>query len=81
MNLFRLILSCEDYNPPKTGLMTESIPPPGVLEAHQSKLAFFKATTCQQLLERLVGEYLLLSDDELQTWEDAPEEFGEEMQL
>ena len=58
--------------------MTESIPPPGVLEAHQAKLGFFKASTCQQLLERLVGDYLLLSDDELQMWEDSPEEFGEE---
>ncbi len=47
------------------------------MEAHQAKLAFFKASTCQHLLEKLVGDYLLLSQDELQAWEDSPEEFGE----
>lgn len=47
------------------------------MEAHQAKLSFFKASTCQQLLERLVAHYLLLSDEELQEWQDNPEEFGE----
>lgn len=78
LNLFRLILVCEDYNPPKPGLMTESIPPPGIMEAHQARLEFFKASRCQHLLEELIGHYLLLSDEELQTWQDSPEDFGKE---
>lgn len=54
-----------------------AVPPPGIMEAHQAKLAFFKASMCQQLLEKLVVHYLLLTDEELQCWENSPEEFGE----
>ena len=34
-----------------------------MLEAHQAKLTFFKAATCQYLLERLVGHFMLLSEE------------------
>lgn len=54
-----------------------AVPPPGILEAHKAKLTFFKAATCQQILERLVGHYLPLTAEELQTWENNPEEFGQ----
>ena len=47
------------------------------MEAHEAKLGFFKAAICQQLLEKLVGHYLLLTDEELQVWENSPEEFSE----
>ena len=46
------------------------------MEAHQAKLAFFKASTCQQMLERLVGHYLPLSAEELQSWDENSEDFG-----
>jgi hypothetical protein len=46
------------------------------MEAHQAKLAFFKASVCQQMLERLVGHYLPLSAEELQCWDDNSEDFG-----
>ena len=46
------------------------------MEAHQAKLSFFKAATCQQMLERLIGHYLPLTAEELQTWEESAEEFG-----
>ena len=55
---------------------TTAVPPPGVMEAHQAKLAFFKASICQQMLERLVGHYLPLSAEELQSWDDNSEDFG-----
>ncbi len=35
------------------------------MEAHQAKLAFFKADVCRVLLERLVGHYMLLSEEVL----------------
>ena len=38
-------------------------PPPQVMEAHQAKLRFFKASTCQELLERLVGHFMVLSEE------------------
>ena len=47
------------------------------MEAHQAKLTFFKAATCQRMLEHLVGHYLPLTSEELQSWEDNPEEFGQ----
>jgi len=47
------------------------------MEAHQAKLRFFKASTCQELLERLVGHFMVLSEEELSNWEDDPEDFGE----
>ena len=46
------------------------------MEAHQAKITFFKASTCQQILERLVGHYLPLSAEELQCWDENPEDFG-----
>ena len=53
-----------------------AVPPPGIMEAHQAKLAFFKASVCEQMLERLIGHYLPLSDEELQCWNDNSEDFG-----
>ena len=55
---------------------TTAVPPPGVMEAHQAKLAFFKASTCQQMLEHLVGHYLPLSAEELKSWDENSEDFG-----
>ena len=43
--------------------LSAASPPPQVMEAHQAKLRFFKASTCQQLLERLVGHFMLLSEE------------------
>ena len=36
-------------------------PPPQVMDAQQAKLAFFKALTCQTILQRLVCHYMPLS--------------------
>ncbi len=51
--------------------------PPGVMEAHRAKLSFFKASVCEAMLERLVGHYLLLSEEELENWNTNTEEFCE----
>ena len=51
--------------------------PPGIVEAHQAKLMFFTAETCSHILERLVGHYLLLTDEELALWTQEPESYGE----
>ena len=51
--------------------------PPGVMEAHHAKLSFFKASVCETMLERLVGHYLLLSEEELENWNTNIEEFCE----
>ena len=53
-----------------------AVPPPGVMEGHQAKLSFFKVSTCHQMLERLIGHYLPLSEEELQHWEENAEDFG-----
>lgn len=66
-------LSLGIYCPPPPMPYDTAVPPPGVMEAHEVKLAFFKASTCQQMLEHLIGHYLPLSAEELQCWDD---EFG-----
>lgn len=78
LNLFSQILRCEDYSPPETIRLSEVSPPPQVMEAHQAKLTFFKASACQAMLERLVCHFMLLSDEELRDWEEDPEDFVQE---
>ena len=46
------------------------------MDAHQAKLGFFKASMCHNILEMLVGHYLILTDKELALWNDNPEEFS-----
>lgn len=48
------------------------------MEAHRAKLDFFKAPMCQKLLKKLVTHYLVLTDEELLSWENSQEEFGKE---
>ena len=51
--------------------------PPGVMEAHHAKLEFFKASISEHMLERLVGKYMLLSEEELENWNTDTEDFCE----
>jgi hypothetical protein len=78
LNLLRQIVQCEDYSLPTNLRLSESSPPPQVIEAQQAKLNFFKASTCQAIMERLICHFMPLSGQELQRWEDDPEEFAQE---
>jgi hypothetical protein len=78
MNLLKQIIKCEDYDLPTNLQLSKSVPPPQVMDAQQAKLAFFKASTCQTILQRLVCHYMPLSQQELQNWEDDAEEFAQE---
>ena len=49
----------------------------GVMEAHHAKLEFFKASISEHMLERLVGKYMLLSEEELENWNRDTEDFCE----
>ncbi len=62
--------------PPLPSLTHTAVTPPGILEAHHSKLTFFEEETCKQLLEQLVGHYLLLSEGDMCDLEENPEDFG-----
>ena len=67
------------HRPPITSCIPPAaVLPPGIMEAHQAKLNFFTAETCNHILEQLVGHYLLLTDEELTLWSEDPEEYGEE---
>ncbi len=47
------------------------------MEGHQAKLTFFKASVCEAMLERLIGHYMLLSEEELESWSSNTEEYCE----
>ena len=52
-------------------------PPPQVLQAIQLKKAFFSADLLSDISRKLVTHYLVLREEELQTWHSDPEEFCE----
>ena len=58
-------------------LLPLAVLPPGVMEAHHAKLEFFKASISEHMLERLVGKYMLLSEEELENWNTDTEDFCE----
>ena len=51
--------------------------PPGVMEAHRAKLEFFKSSVSEHMLERLIGKYMLLTEEELDNWNTDTEDFCE----
>lgn len=49
---------------------------PVTLEAHHVKMGFFTFNTLSEILRRLISQYLLLSSDDLTSWDTDPEGFG-----
>uniref|UniRef100_A0A8C2C3X4 Importin-11 n=1 Tax=Cyprinus carpio TaxID=7962 RepID=A0A8C2C3X4_CYPCA len=72
MNLIKMIVKNEAYKPAKN--IEDS--KPENLEAHKIKTAFFTHQTLTEIGRRLVSKYFLLTEEELNMWEEDPESFG-----
>lgn len=49
---------------------------PLTLEAHKIKLEFFTLPVLSEICQQLLSRYFLLSEDDITSWENNPEEFG-----
>uniref|UniRef100_A0A8C2C1A4 Importin-11 n=1 Tax=Cyprinus carpio TaxID=7962 RepID=A0A8C2C1A4_CYPCA len=74
MNLIKMIVKNEAYKPAKN--IEDS--KPENLEAHKIKTAFFTHQTLTEIGRRLVSKYFLLTEEELNMWEEDPESFAVE---
>ncbi|XP_034026426.1 importin-11 [Thalassophryne amazonica] len=74
MNLIKMIVKNDAYKPAKN--IDDS--KPESLEAHKIKTAFFSHPTLTEIGRRLVSHYFLLTDEELEMWEEDPESFAVE---
>lgn len=72
-NLVKMILRCENYKPSKN--LHENQEDSLTMEAYKIKMSFFTYSTLSEILKRLVCQYLLLTEDDLQLWDTDPEEY------
>ena len=73
LNLLKAILLCMEYRPAKN---IEDTRDPLTLQAHSIKQEFFRQETIQEICSRLISNYLPLTGEDLQLWDDDPEEFA-----
>lgn len=73
MNLIKGILLCAEYRPAKIMDETKN---PQTLEAHAIREEFFTEQVLLEISRRLLTSYFLLSEDNLNTWENDPEDFA-----
>ncbi|XP_077988870.1 importin-11-like [Glandiceps talaboti] len=72
INLIKAIIRCDAYRPAKT---LEDTKDPQTIVAHKIKLEFFTCATLHEICKRLISQYFLLTDEELQMWETDAEGF------
>ena len=76
LNLLKGILLCMEYRPAKN---VEDTRDPLTLQAHSIKQEFFRPETIQEICSKLISNYLPLTGDDLQLWDEDAEGFaGEE---
>ncbi|KAJ1522166.1 hypothetical protein ONE63_002476 [Megalurothrips usitatus] len=73
LNLIKLIMLCVEYKPAKVVIETKD---PNTLRAHQIKTSFFTPEILSAICQGLVGHYFLLTQEDLQMWDDDPETFA-----
>jgi len=73
LNLLKGILLCMEYRPAKN---IEDTRDPLTLQAHTIKQEFFRCETIQEICSRLISNYLPLTGEDLQLWDEDPEEFA-----
>ncbi|XP_046727082.1 importin-11 isoform X1 [Silurus meridionalis] len=74
MNLIKMIIKNAAYKPAKNIEDSKA----ENLEAHRIKSDFFTHSTLSEMCKRLVCKYLLLTQEELNMWEEDPESFAVE---
>ena len=62
-----------EYRPAKN---IEDTRDPLTLQAHTIKQEFFRCETIQEICSRLISNYLPLTGEDLQLWDEDPEEFA-----
>ncbi|ELU06029.1 hypothetical protein CAPTEDRAFT_149791 [Capitella teleta] len=72
LNLMRSILRSPSYRPAKNIEDTK----PNPLQAHKVKMAFFTPHVLREIGRYLVLNYFPLTSEDLQCWDDDPEEFS-----
>lgn len=72
-NLIKGILLCAEYKPAKILELTKE---PETLRAHQIKIAFFQPSTLTEMCRKLVSQYFILTQDDLDMWDSDPETFA-----
>ncbi|KAK3911749.1 Importin-11 [Frankliniella fusca] len=70
LNLIKLIMLCVEYKP---GVRVKD---PQTLRAHQIKTSFFTPEVLTAICQGLVGHYFLLTQEDLQMWDEDPETFA-----
>lgn len=58
-------------------MFSTDVQDPATMEAAQIKMTFFTYSTITEMCRRLVLHYFLLTEEELSTWDNDPEGFGE----
>lgn len=72
-NLIKGILLCAEYRPAKVVELTKD---PETVRAHQIKTNFFQPNTLAEICKKLVSHYFILTQDELDMWDNDPENFA-----
>ncbi|KAK9736615.1 Importin-beta N-terminal domain [Popillia japonica] len=72
-NLIKGILLCAEYRPAKVLELTKD---PETVRAHQIKTNFFQPNTLAEICKKLVSHYFILTQDELDMWDNDPENFA-----
>lgn len=72
-NLIKGILLCPEYRPAKVVELTKD---PLTIRAHQIKINFFQSNTLAEICKKLVSHYFILTQDELDMWDNDPENFA-----
>ncbi|KAI4458349.1 importin-7 8 11 [Holotrichia oblita] len=67
------ILLCAEYRPAKVVELTKD---PETVRAHQIKTNFFQPNTLAEICKKLVSHYFILTQDELDMWDNDPENFA-----
>ncbi|GJQ74570.1 Ranbp11 [Trypoxylus dichotomus] len=72
-NLIKGILLSAEYKPAKVIELTKN---PETVRAHQIKIGFFQPNTLAEICKKLVSHYFILTQDELDMWDNDPENFA-----
>lgn len=72
-NLLKGILVCMEYKPPKNIQDTKE---EATLKAFAIKSEFFQVNTVTEICSRLITDYLLMTPDDLELWDEDPEGFA-----
>ena len=72
-NLIKGILLCNEYKPAKIIELTKD---QATINAHRIKTDFFQLETLTEICRKLVSHYFVLTQDDLDNWNDDPENFA-----